>query len=366
MIPFFELKKQYISIKKEIAPAIQKTLESSSFILGEEVTIFENEFSNYCGAKYSVGVGSGTSGLSLSLLALDIKKGDEVLTVPNSFVATALAITYAGAKPVFVDVDPNTYNMDVDLLEEKITERTKAVLPVHLYGHPVDMGHILEIADKYDLKIIEDACQAHGAEYRGKRVGSIGDIGCFSFYPSKNLGCYGDGGIVVMNDSEVYNRLRMLRNYGQTKKYHHDVLGFNSRLDEIQAAILNVKLKYLDKWNSLRRKHGRLYDELLEDGDVITPIEEDYARHVYHLYVIRSKHRDELQGHLKKQGIESLIHFPIPIHLQRSFEYLGYKKGDFSVSESHANQILSLPMFPELRDVEIRNVAKEINNFKHL
>ena len=357
-IPFVDLKRQYDLIKEEINIKINEVLQNTHFILGENVEIFEKEFANYCGVKYCVGVASGSDALTLCLKALGIGEGDEVITVPNTFIATVDAISRNGAKPVFVDIDTETYNMDVTKIEEEITDKTKAIIPVHLYGQPADMDAIIKIAKKYDLKIIEDACQAHGAEYKGKRVGSLGDAGCFSFYPAKNLGAYGDGGMVVTNNEELAEKIRMLRNYGQSKKYYHDFMGYNSRLDEIQAAVLRVKLRYLDEWNDKRREHAKLYDELLENASGIeTPTEKDYVKHVYHLYVMRCKNRDDLQHYLSSKGISTGIHYPIPVHLQMAYKHLEYKQGDFPITEKYSKEILSLPMFPELTDEEIEAVV---------
>lgn len=368
MIPFLDLKKQYYSIKDEIDKSISKVLESSQFILGKEVAAFEEEFAKYTGTKYAVAVGSGTEALHLSLIACGIKPGDEVITAPNISVPTVSAISFANSKPVFVDIDPETYNLDLNKLEEYLEKqssaKTKAMIPIHLYGHPADMDGISEIAQKYGLKVIEDACQAHGAEYKGKKAGSIGEVGCFSFYPTKNLGAYGDGGMVVTNNEETANKIRMLRNYGEKKKYYNLIKGFNSRLDEIQAAILRVKLRYLDRWNKARHKHACLYNNLLKNSTITTPIEKDYAKHVFHLYVIRSKNRDKLQKHLKDKGITTLIHYPLPAHLQPSYKGLGYKKGDFPISEKYAQEVLSLPLFPELKEEQIKHVCEVINEFK--
>ncbi|AEA46579.1 DegT/DnrJ/EryC1/StrS family aminotransferase [Archaeoglobus veneficus] len=362
MIPFVDLKREYQEIKEEIDQAIQRVLERGWFILGEELEAFEKEFSSYIGAKYGIGVNSGSDALYLGVKALGIGKGDEVITVSHTFISTVDAIVRNGAKPVFVDIDPETYTIDVSQIEKKITERTKAILPVHLYGHPADMGSIMEIGEKYSLFVIEDACQAHGAEYNGKKVGSIGDIGCFSFYPTKNLGAYGDGGIVVTNDDELANKLRTLRNYGSSKKYYHEFVGVNSRLDEIQAAILRVKLKYLEEWNEKRRNIARLYNEFLESSDLVTPTEKEYAKHVYHLYVIRYKERDKLQQNLLKCGIQTQIHYPIPMHRQKAYLELEYNTS-LPVTEKICNEILSLPMHPWLREEEIRRISNCIGEF---
>jgi dTDP-4-amino-4,6-dideoxygalactose transaminase len=365
MIPFVDLEREYREISGEIREAIERVLKSGWFILREEVRRFEEEFSTYIGTKYGIGVNSGSDALYLALQALGIGKGDEVITVSHTFVSTADAIVRNGAKPVFVDIDADTYCIDVTKIEERITNKTRAILPIHLYGHPADMEPITDIAKKYNLIVIEDACQAHGAEYKGKKVGSIGDVGCFSFYPVKNLGAYGDGGMVVTNDDALTTRLKMLRNCGQSQKYHHDFVGINSRLDEIQAAILRVKLHHLDEWNERRREVAGLYDELLKDSGVATPVEKEYAKHVYHLYVIRHKNRETLQKRLLERGIQTIIHYPIPVHLQRAYESLGYGKGDFPVTEECANEVLSLPIFPELKNEEVEYVAQSLSKVVH-
>lgn len=367
MIPIFDASRQYQSIKDEIDPALFGTIRAGWFILGPKVKRFEKEFARYCGAKFAVGVGSGTEALHLSLVAAGIKDGDEVITTANTAVPTACAITFANAKPVFVDIDPRSYNMDPNLLKRKITKRTKAIIPVHLYGQSADMGPINRIAKEHGLFVIEDACQAHGTEYlpagrhgKGKKVGTIGDMGCFSFYPSKNLGCYGDGGMVVTNNEKLAEKIWLLRNYGQEKRYYHITKGFNSRLDEIQAAVLSVKLKHLDKWNKRRRKLASMYDSLLKHSSVSTPVEMGYSKHIYHLYVIRSKKRNELQKHLTDKGIQTNIHYPVPIHLQKAYRELKIAKGSLPVTERYASQILSIPLFPELKDEEARYVADTI------
>ena len=375
MIPFVNLTKQYLTIKKEIDQAISRVLNRGWFILGKELASFEEAFAKYCHANHAVGVGSGTEALHLSLLACGVEPGDEVITVPNTAVPTVSAIDFANAKPAFVDIDPETYTMDPNKLDELLkkrlkssdsrsAKRPKAVIPVHLYGHPADMDPIMNIARKYDMKVIEDACQAHGAEYKGKKVGSIGDAGCFSFYPTKNLGAFGDGGMVITDDEDVAKRLRMVRNYGEEKKYYNVIRGFNSRLDEIHAAILKVKLNHLDKWNEIRHDYAGLYNNLLKDSPVTTPTEKKYAKHIFHLYVIRANERDMLQERLKNKGIVTSIHYPAPIHLQPAYQDLGYKKGDFPISEKYATQILSLPMFPELTKNQIEFVAQEIIEFQ--
>lgn len=362
-VPFVDLKAQYETIKTEIQSAIAKVLEKGDFILGEELKLFEEEFANYCGVKYCVGVASGTEALWLALLALGIKEGDEVITAANTFIATALAITMAGAKPVLVDIDPKTYNINPKLIEEKITEKTKAIIPVHLYGQPADMDEINKIAKKYNLFVLEDACQAHGASYKGKRCGSLGHAAAFSFYPAKNLGAYGDGGAVVTNSGEIAEKIRMLRDYGQKEKYRHLVRGYNSRLDTLQAAILRVKLKKLDEWNKKRMKAAEKYNELLKKTEAVLPERASDRTHVYHLYVIRTKHRNELQKYLEKKGVFTGIHYPIPIHLQPSFAFLKLKRRSFPIAEKYAEKILSLPMFPEITEQQIKYVAAEIKNF---
>jgi len=363
-VPFLDLKQEYQSIKDEVNASVQQVMEDCRFVLGENVNSFEKEFASFCGTDYAMGVANGTDALHLALLACGIGKGDEVITVPNTFIATTEAISQTGAKTVFVDIDSWTYNIDVARIEGAINEKTKAILPVHLYGQPADMDSIMEIARKYNLKVIEDACQAHGAEYKDKKAGSIGNASCFSFYPSKNLGAFGDGGMVITNGNEIAQKIKMLRDHGQMKKYEHLVEGYNSRLDEIQAAILRVKLKRLDEQNKLRRKNASIYNGLLEDVDeVVTPFEAEYAKHVYHLYVIRTEKRDELQEYLKSKGVGTGLHYPMPLHLQKAYEYLGYKEGDFPVGEECAKQILSLPMFPELTREEIEKVVSEIKTF---
>jgi dTDP-4-amino-4,6-dideoxygalactose transaminase len=371
MVPFIDLKRQYKEIEVEILSATQRVYEKGRFILGEEVSAFEKEFSHYCGVRYGVGVGSGTDALYLALKAAGIGEGDEVITVANSFVATALAISFTGAKPLFVDIDPKTYTMDPNHLELLLKHqkakgsgrKIKAILPVHLYGHPAEMDSIMEIADRYDLIVIEDACQAHGAKYGKKKVGSFGAMGCFSFYPTKNLGGYGDGGMVVTNHKRHDQNLRLLRCYGERKKYQHILKGHNSRLDEIQAAILRVKLKYLDQWNGERRRKAKIYTQMLSPLGVVCPSEKKGVRHVYHLYTIKTKKRDSLQTFLKKRGIETLIHYPIPIPLQKAYRELEYHKRDLPLTNQWSRKILSLPFFPEMKESEMEEVAEGIRSF---
>jgi dTDP-4-amino-4,6-dideoxygalactose transaminase len=357
MIPFVDLKAQYHSIKDEIDEAIGSVLASSQFVLGEEVSAFEDEFADYCSARYGIGVNSGTSALHLALLAAGIGPGDEVVTVPFTFVATVAAIRYTGAQPVFVDIEPQSYAMDVGQLEGAITERTKAILPVHLYGQPADMDPITEVARRHGLIVIEDAAQAHGAEYKGRRVGGIGDMGCFSFYPGKNLGAYGEGGMVVTNNPGYARTIRMLRDWGQERKYHHVLKGYNYRMDGFQGAILRVKLHHLEAWTEARRAHAARYDQLLADSGVQTPAVMPYSRHVYHIYAVRVPQRDVLQQALHAQEIQTGIHYPIPVHLQAAYSDLGYRRGEFPHSECVADEVLSLPMYAEMPDLAIDQVA---------
>lgn len=359
-ITFVDLAAQYASIEAEVNEAIAKVLRKTDFILGEDVRKFEEEFAAYCDTKFAVGVDSGTSAIELALRAFDIGAGDEVITAANTFIATALGASYTGARVVLVDIDPQTYNIDPKLIEAAITERTKAIIPVHLYGQPADMEAIMEIANRHNLIVIEDACQAHGATNNGKRAGSLGHAAAFSFYPGKNLGAYGDGGAVVTNDEEAHRKLLLLRNYGQSRKYYHEMQGFNRRLDTIQAAVLRVKLKYLDQWNNARREHADVYEELLGTSAAVTPKEAPFAKSVWHLYVIRTSNRDELRERLAERGITAIMHYPTPIHFQPAYQELGYKKGDFPITEAYADQILSLPMFAELTRDELEYVADAV------
>lgn len=360
MIPFVDLKAQYASIKTEVNAAIQGILDSCQFTLGSEVAAFEQEFAAYSQAAYGVGVNTGTSALHLALLAANIGPGDEVITVPFTFVATVSAIHYTGAKAVFVDIDPNTFTMDTTQIEAAITEKTKAILPVHLYGQPADMDPILAIAKKHNLVVIEDAAQAHGAEYKGRRAGSMGDMGCFSFYPGKNLGAYGEGGMVTSSNPEYVRTIRMLRDWGAEKKYHHVLKGYNFRLEGIQGAVLRVKLKYLEGWTEARRAAAGRYDHLLAGSGVPTPVQMPYARHVYHVYAIRTKERAAWQQALQEQGIQTGIHYPIPVHLLPAFADLGYRAGQFPHAEKAANEVLSLPMFPELTEAQTAEVCRAV------
>ncbi|MGO4118425.1 DegT/DnrJ/EryC1/StrS family aminotransferase [Rhizobium ruizarguesonis] len=363
MIPFLDLKAQYQSIKSEIDAAVLGVLASGQYILGEEVARLEQEFADYCNVKHAIAVNTGTSALHLSLLAAGVGPGDEVITVPFTFVATVSAICYAGARPVFVDVEPVTLTMDPAELEAKITPRTKAIVPVHLYGQMADMDAIKAIADRHGIAVIEDACQAHGAQYKGARAGSIGTSGCFSFYPGKNLGACGEGGIVVTDSDDQAKTMRMLRDWGQEQRYHHLLKGFNYRMDAIQGAILRIKLRHLEAWTEARRAHGRRYSLLLGgSANLRTPVEIADRRHVYHVYAIRSRDRDQLQRVLSEEGIQSGLHYPIPVHLQKAHADLGYKAGDFPISEAAAREVLSLPIYPEMPAWHVDQVAAALEN----
>jgi dTDP-4-amino-4,6-dideoxygalactose transaminase len=361
-VPFVDLKAQYQSIKGEIDSAIARVIENTSFILGPEVEAFERAFAEYVGARFCVGLNSGTAALQLALLTGGIGAGDEVIVPANSFFATAETVSVVRATPVFVDADATSYTIDPGKIETAITARTRAIIPVHLYGQPADLDPVFEIARRNNLLVIEDAAQAHGAEYKGRRVGGLGDIGCFSFYPGKNLGAYGEGGAIVTNDEQFAHRVRLLRDHGSEKKYLHQIIGYNFRLEAIQAAILNVKLKYLEGWNESRRRHAARYAELLKDTNLVLPTEMPYARHAYHLYVVQSENRDELQKQLSHAGIQTGIHYPIPIHLQPAYTSLNYQRGDFPAAERQSDRVLSLPMFPELNDEQIQSVVSAIRN----
>lgn len=363
-VPFVDLQAQYQSIQEDVQAAVTGVMERCDFVLGSAVNDFEKAFATYCNSAYGVGVDSGYSALEILVYAYGIGPGDEVIAPANTFIATTLAITNTGATPVLVEMDPQTYNIDPAKIEAAITPATKAIMPVHLYGQPADMDPIMEIAAKHNLVVIEDASQAHGACYKGKRVGSIGHAAAFSLYPGKNLGAYGDAGIIVTDDAEIAEKCRMLRNLGMKVKYHHDVKGFNHRLDTMQAAVLCVKLPKLDGWNEKRRQAAAYYNELLADvPGVITPAAPNWAESVYHLYVIQVADRDGLQKHLTEAGIASGIHYPIPIHLQPAYKELPYQQGDFPETESYAHKILSLPMYPELSQEAIAYIADEIKKF---
>jgi len=362
-ISLVDLNIQYQTIESEVIEVVNRVLKSCAFILGDDVDAFEVEFAKYCKAKYCVGLDNGTSALELGMRVLNIGVGDEVITPVNSFIASSSAISMTGAIPVWVDCDPKAYNMDPLEIEKKITKKTKAIMPVHLYGQPADMKKILGIAKKYRLHVIEDACQAHGASIAGKPVGSFGTYAAFSFYPGKNLGAFGDAGALVTNDRHIYETVKKMRDYGQSKKYHHDFIAWNRRLDSLQAAILRVKLRYLDKWNKQRMKNAHMYNKLLKDASVITPYHDPITTHVYHLYVIRVNGRDKLQKHLEQKGISTGIHYPIPLHLQKAYRFKGGKKGDFPISEKRVQKILSLPMYPELTEEKIFYIVNTIKKF---
>ena len=363
-IPFVDLRQQYGEIKAELMQGIKGVLERGIFVGGEAVAGFEEEFAHFCGVRCAVGVGSGTEALHLTLLACGVGQGDEVITVPNTFIATTEAITLTGAIPVFVDIDPETYTIDTAQIEGAITEKTKAIIPVHLYGQPADMEPILAIAERHKLLVIEDAAQAHGALYNGKKVGGFGAAACFSFYPTKNLGAYGDGGAVVTDDKEIVQRVMMLRDHGSREKYRHEIEGLTSRLDTLQAAILRVKLRYVDRWNQQRQERASLYNDLLKDATgVVCPTVQEGCLHVYHLYVIRTKERDRLRKHLDDRGILTGIHYPIPLHLQPAYRYLGRGEGSYPVTERTAQEVLSLPMYPELKREDVETVVREIKGF---
>jgi dTDP-4-amino-4,6-dideoxygalactose transaminase len=348
VIPFVDLRAQYLSIKEEVDAAIQGVLDTCQFTLGSEVAAFEQEFAAYSGADIGIGVNTGTSALHLALLAAGVGPGDEVITVPFTFVASVAAIHYTGARPVFVDIDPATYTMDPAQIEAAVTPKTKAIIPVHLYGQPADMAPIMAVARKHGLVVIEDACQAHGAEYDGKRAGSIGDMGCFSFYPGKNLGAYGEGGLVTTSNPELARTIRMLRDWGAEKKYHHVLKGYNMRLEGMQGAVLRVKLKYLDRWTEARRAAADRYGRLLGQAGIAAPLARPNVRHVYHLYAIRTANRPQLQDALQARGVSTGIHYPFPVHLLPAYADLGYVAGDFPHAEKAAAEELSLPMYPEL------------------
>jgi dTDP-4-amino-4,6-dideoxygalactose transaminase len=389
-VPFLDLKAQYESIKDEINAAIQQVLDSCAFAGGPFVEEFEKNFAEFCRAKHCIGVGSGTEALWMALMALGVGPGDEVITVPNTFIATAEAISFCGATPVFVDIDEKTYTMDAEKLEDYLKtrdlkpspsgispkagpaslsgnstgqarNRPKAIIPVHLFGQPADMDSIMEIARRYGLYVIEDACQAHGAEYKGKRAGSIGEAGCFSFYPGKNLGAYGEAGAITTNNTELAQKMAMFRDHGQSKKYHHDVIGWNARMDGIQGAVLNVKLKHLPAWNEARRKNAGRYDELLIDSNgIIKAFEAEYARHVFHVYAVRLQDRDNLMAKMAEKDIHCGIHYPVPVHLQDAYLNSGYENHNLKISEKVSSELLSLPMYPELTEFQIERVVQAL------
>jgi len=363
-IPFVDLKGHSPHVRQEISAAVEKAIDDGQYILGDQVAAFEQSFAEYCGAQHGIGLGNGTEALHLALRALGIGPGDEVITAANTFVATALAIAYVGATPVLVDCDPDDYLIDVELIEQAITPRTKAIVPVHLYGQPADMDAILEIAARHGLPVVQDACQAHGAKIGDKRLGALGTAACYSFYPSKNLGAYGDGGMVVTNDDALAERIRMLRNYGQRTKNNYEMLGYNSRLDTLQASILAVKLRYLTAANEGRRAAARKYAEMLAGmPDLVLPVERAGVSHVYHLYVVQHSQRDELMAHLQQHGVQCGIHYPTPIHRIKAFEGCRTVPEGAPVATQAAGRILSLPMFPELTDEQIERVAEVLAAF---
>ena len=362
-IPFVDLPAQYASIKDEIAEAVQPLLDSARYIGGPPVDAFEAEFARYCEVDYAVGVANGTDALQLALKAVGVEPGDEVITAANTFIATAAAIDLIGARPVLVDIDPTSYNIDPALIEQAISSRTKAIVPVHLYGQPADMDPIVEIAGRHGIPVVEDAAQAHGATYRGRRAGSLGDVACFSFYPGKNLGAYGDAGAITTSDPEFVERIRLLMDHGRTSKYEHAIVGHNSRLDSIQAAILSVKLRHLDAWNAKRQQAAGWYDQALAATSLESPKVEDSSSHVYHLYVVRCEsaaHRAEIQEQLDAVGIATGIHYPLPLHLQPALSHLDYAPGTMPETERAANVILSLPMFPELTEEQVAAVVEGV------
>ena len=361
-VPLLDLKPQFAKIRDEVKQAIDRVLETQIFVLGPEVQKLEQEVAEYSGAKFGVGCASGTDSILLSLMAVGVSLGDEVITTPYTFFSTAGSISRVGGIPVFVDIDPETYNIDPSLIESRITPKTKAIIPVHLFGQCADMGPILEIADKYGLHVIEDAAQSIGSKTKldgqWMTAGAIGHLGCFSFFPSKNLGAYGDGGMVVTNDEGLAEKVRMLRVHGSKPKYHHSLIGANSRLDAIQAAVLQVKLKHLDDWSDARRQHARFYDEAFADTPIKVPKVREENHSIYNQYVIRTGHRDRVMRHLKERGVGCEIYYPVPLHLQRCYAFLGYKTGDFPESEAAANETLALPIYPELSEEQLSYVAE--------
>ncbi|HQP91821.1 MAG TPA: DegT/DnrJ/EryC1/StrS family aminotransferase, partial [Candidatus Omnitrophota bacterium] len=358
--PFLDLKSQYKEIKKEFSLKLAVLMERGNFILGDDVAEFEKNFAQYCGAKYAIGVNSGTDALFLALLSLGIGQGDEVIVPVYTYIATAFAVSYTGAKPVFADIDEKTFNMDPGKIERLITKRTKAIMPVHLYGQTADMTGILKVAKKHGLKVIEDAAQAHGSEFEDKKAGSLGDIGCFSFYPTKNLGAMGDAGLLTTDNARIFERLKKLRDYGRTSRYEHDSLGYNSRLDSIQALFLNLKLNKLDAWNEKRIRAAGLYDNFLSGSAALLPERADNCKHIYHIYAVRVKNRDKVLNELRAMGINAAVHYPVPLHLQKVYQSLCYKKGDFPIAEKISQTVLCLPVYPHIKEKEIRYVSEKL------
>ncbi len=361
-VPFLDLKRQYASIKEELDQAVFGVLSHTKFIMGPEVKEFEEKVAQYCGTKSAVGVASGTDALLLSMRACGVGPGDEVITSGFTFFATAGVITRLGATPVYADIDPDTYNIDPQQIERKITDKTKVIMPVHLYGQCADMDPIIQIANKHDVKVVEDAAQAIGAKYKGKKAGSLGHFGCFSFFPSKNLGAAGDGGMIVTSDPKMDELLRMLRVHGAKPKYYHSIVGYNSRLDTLQAAILAVKLKHLDRWTEKRRGHAEVYSQAFADSDIVTPKEEEFNYHIFHQYTIAVKNRDKLRDILKEKGIGHDVYYPVPLHLQECYKHLGYKEGDLPVTEQKAGEVLSIPIYPELTAEEQNFVIQTVKS----
>ncbi len=360
-VPFIDFKEQNRLIEDEVSSGFKKVFDKGDYILGEQAKIFEKAFARYCEAPYAVGVNSGTDALYLALAALDIQEGDEVIVPTHTFIATALCVSFCRAKPVFVDIEPKTYNIDPKSFEKAITKKTKAVIPVHIYGQPADMDEINAIAHKHKIKVVEDAAQAHGARYRSRRVGSLGDVACFSFYPTKSLGACGDAGMIVTNSKEIYDKAMMLRDYGRKGRYEHKIKGTNSRLDTLQAVVLNAKLKHLDQWNAMRAQAAAHYGELLNGvKGVQVPVLKSDRTHVYQTFAVRVAKRDEVMAKLQAQGISVLIHYPIPLHLQEAYAELGYKRGSFPVAESVADDIMSLPMFPHMTKTQVEKVVQAL------
>jgi dTDP-4-amino-4,6-dideoxygalactose transaminase len=360
-IPFIDFKEQYHLVKEEIDSGVKRVFEKGNFILGQEEKDFETQFASYCDSTYAVGVNSGTDALYMAMCALDLKEGDEVILPTFTFIATALCVSYTGAKPVFVDVEDETYNIDPDQLKKAITKKTKAIIPVHIYGQPANMNEIMAIAKAKKIAVVEDAAQAHGATYKGKKIGSIGDMACFSFYPTKSLGAFGDGGMVVTKNKKMYEKIMMLRDYGRVGRYEHKIKGFNSRLDTVQAVVLSAKLKHLDQWNKMRNEKAKYYSELLKSvKGVVAPVIKSDRTHVFQTFAIRTKNRDKICEALQKKNIGVLIHYPIPLHLQEAYKELKYKKGSFPVAEKLCKEVLSLPMFPHMTNEQIEYVVDSV------
>jgi dTDP-4-amino-4,6-dideoxygalactose transaminase len=362
-VPYLDLPAQLRAIRPELDQAIARTIDKCSFCLGPDTAQFEQDFARYIGTEFALGFNSGTSALHIAMLLLNVGPGDEVITTPYTFVATSWAISYVGAKPVYVDIEAGTMNLDPRLVERAITPRTKAILPVHLYGHPFDLDPILALARRHSLPVVEDTAQAHGAKYKGKTVGAFGDLSCFSFYPGKNLGACGEGGALLTNNPAFEKRARALREHGSTVRYYHDEVGYNYRMEGIQGAVLGVKLKHLPAWTAARRRVAHQYHTLLQDTPLQLPVEADYAESAYHLYVVRHPRRDELKQHLEKHGIGCALHYPLPLHLQKCYVSLGHRAGDFPVAEQAARECLSLPIYPELTDAQIRRVTSVVRDF---